>query len=509
MNYGRFGRLNSKKITELKNNNQIPYGMEKFFPYLPTRSQKMDQRHTITSFKTMTKKYKCCYSLYSECLAEIKMTSLEAEEVCIAIDNKVYVFTNISSYDFDTDNCELLFDTEVLIPIHDKPLNFSYQTKSVLANMKERKLSPIQYKLLDVYLSQINFVSVKSEYIELNELDEAVFREFVWRLTLYDTDIYKVNGFREHEVTNRRSRVQDFHTILSEYDRYGSLEYIRAFIEKLSNAMHYNQVRVSNKAIYDLLREEYKTFFIGSITGEQIFADLSRIYQQSLDYLWSIKQNYSFLKNPYSKQYRIFFRRRRNIYSLFKTQQIMRKLKNEYLTIDQKITRLEEELASFKNKFEIINEAIETYNKDLGEHQLPNRGFGYLGDGWNDDEDVDDVSTEIRMEESWAIQQEHNLEEAMEAEAEYLSNGGEEEVAELARIEEEEYYQRLINENKPLELFKLNEEKYFEHFKSISIKDFVKLEQLAVFRDLSLEGHFLNSKEKNDWIEKNINPIPF
>ena len=523
MNYERFGRLNSKKIEELKNDAK-PYDMGKFFPYLPTRKKDMDQRHTISSFKNMIQKYRYCYSLYGNCVALIKKKGLLPEkefEECIEIKNQVYVFTNIPYGDFDDDDCKLLFDKKMPIPIKDEESDLGYRTTSVLSDMKNRKLSSTQVKLLKKYLLRTHFISLESVYIAIHkldevvsdedrELDDSVFNEFIWRLALFDEGIYKEGAIKDSDIKGKRSRVQDAHSLFHEYDRYGSLnyiqsfDYIHSFTKKLDYVMQYNHIATANKLFYDFLVGHYQTFSWDEFTGDTLLSDALSIYEDKLAYLHRVKENYAFLKNPYSKEYRSFFGKRKKLYlnQLFKVQQIMRKLKSEYHSIDEKINLLIKEHDKCINSLHAIHEAKENYKKDLGDNQLPNKGYGYLGDGVYDDEDADSPIYQMRFERSWTIDEEKLEREGIE----YQREEDHDEFLKDKEYEEayEREIQRLLKENKLLELFKFDDEKYFEHNESISIKDILEIKMLNVTDDVSLEGDFFSLKEIDDWLGKRL-----
>ncbi|WP_415407294.1 hypothetical protein ACLHDG_01840 [Sulfurovum sp. CS9] len=522
MNYERFGRLNSKKIEELKNDSKLDdlklYAMGKFFPYLPTRKKDMDQRHTVSSFKNMIQKYRYCYSLRSNCVALIKKKGLlPEEEECIEIENKVYVFTNIPYGNFDEIDCELLFDKKMSIPIKDEDSVLGYEATSVLSDMKKRKLSSIQDKLLRKYLVWIHFVSLESKYISINKLDEvacdedrdvdnSVFNEFVWRLALFGKGIYKEGETKESNIKGKRSRVQDAHSLFHEYDRYGSLnyiqsfDYIHSFVKKLDDVMQYNHIATANKFFYEFLEEHYNTYLLDEFTGDKLLADSLSIYEDKIAYLHRVKENFAFLKNPYSKEYRSFFGKRKKLYlnQLFKAQQIMRKLKSEYHSIDDMVNSLQEEYDKTVNSMNILPEVIKNYKEDLGDNQLPNQGYGYLGDGLHDDEDENSPVYQIRHERSWTIDEERLQRE----EIEYQREEDEEQLSREEAFEKE--IQRFVKENKPMELFEFDEKAYFEHHESISIKEVLKIKQLDVIDDVSLEGKFFSLREMTDWLGKRL-----
>ena len=494
MDYTRFGRLNSKKIEELLKNNSPVYEMGKFFPYLTTRSKAMDQRHTISSFKTLLKRFRYCYSLYDNCKAVIKQKGLDYEEKCDEIDNKVYVFTDIPYDDFDHLDWELLYDKEELIAVQENS-SFSEQTKSVLTNMQKRKLSPSQYNYLRKYLSQTNFVSLKSEYIGINDLEKGIFNEFIWRMALYGKGIYKESEIREVSIKKTRSRIQDAHSLFKNFDRYGSLEYIHSFTEKLNDLMISNQKETANKLFSEFLEENDNTFLLNEFTGIKLLENSIPIYEDKMVHLNNLKKNYMFLENPYSKKYKTFFRRREKAYSLFRAQQIMRKLKHEYNSIDNMTNSLQDECNKIVNSLPVINKAIENYKKDLGENQLPNQGFGYLGDGWYDDENPDDLSTQMRVEKWCDIEHERMDREKWQ---------------QVRWEDEQEYYEiqenieRLVDNNQPLDLFEYREDQYFNHYSSISIIDVLNIKELDVIDNISLEGEFFSLEEINDWLGKRL-----
>ena len=426
------------------------------------------------------------------------------EEECIEIDNKVYVFTDISSFDFDfIDDCDLMYDVEALIPVYDKKSKLDYITDSVLQDMKNRKLSLTQYELLKGYLSKIDFVSLNRSHTVINKLDDAVFdeyrklkdavfNEFVWRLALYGKGIYTEGETKEVNDKRKRSRVQDSHSLLREYDRHGSLDYIHFFAEKLDDALYYNQTATANKLFYEFLEKNDNTFFLDEFRGEQLLSDAISIYEDKIEYLLSLRTNYTFFKNPYSKEYRLYFGKRKKLYSLFNTQQIMRKLKNEYHSIDDMVNSLRKEYNKTVTSMNTIQEAIKNYKKDLGDNQLPNQGFGFSGDGWDGGSDEDDLWHQIREEKDVEIE----MEAIQKKEAENWDKYGPTEEA----IREQE---QTLHASQ-MELFEFDDEKYFECYESISIKDILEIKMLDVIDDVSLEGNFFSLKEIDDWLEKRL-----
>jgi len=536
MDYKRFGRLNSKKIEELKNDSNL-YDMGKFFPYLPTRSKSMDQRHTISSFKTMIKNYRYAYSLYPDCKASIKRPGQEYEMECIEIDNNVYVFTDISPYDFDEDAHDyfaLLYDRDELIPIHnDENSKFNEMTNSILQNMEDRKLSPTQHELLREYLSQINFISLKSEYIKTNEMDEAVFNEFVWRMVLYGNGIYKESEIKkEADIKKKRSRVEDGHSLFQNYNRYGSLEYLHSFASKLDDAMQYKLRVTANKLLYEFIEENDNTFLLDEFTGNQLLSDALSIYEHNIASLLSLKENYVFLLNPYSKDYRQFFAKRKKLYSLFKSQQIMRKLRSEYHSINDRVNSLRKERDKTETSMNVIQEVIRNYKEDSGDNQLPNHGCGFLGDGWSNDDGTGGLMDEIREEAAVMLKLEQMERERREEDISMIAGGDigydnhqvqerglmkQKQYKKLSPHEEYEIFkknkiQELVKENQPLALFKFDNKKYFEYYDSISIKDAVTvcdwvLFDWVLFEGVSLEGEFFNYQEMHNWTVENTIPM--
>lgn len=516
MDYERFGRLNSKKNKELKDMYKPPYDMAIFFPYLTTRKKSMDQRHTISSFKKMIEKYRYCYSLFDNCIASIKRNGNDYETECIEINNKVYVFTN--NGDFDEIDCELLFDKIAPIPIPDDDGALGYRATSVLSDMKKRKLSVSQYELLKKYILKIKLVSLESVYTpfykseeealnEFMELKDSVFNEFVWRLALYDKGIYKESEPIDSAIKKKRARVEDNHTLFYAYDRYGvlnyiqSLKYIHSFTKKIAHVMQYNHIVTANKLFYEFLQEHYNTVLLDEFTGDKLLEDAMEIYEDKIPYLRSLKENYAFLKNPYSEEYRHFFGKRKKLYSLFSTQQIMRKQKSEYASIDEMLNRLEKEYDKIKNSLKVIKRTINNYRKDLGSNQLPNRGCGFPGDGLSNDDGTGGLMDEIILEAGEQLKFEKMERERIEKERKAAED---EYYYELDHQQSfEEHIQELVKENKPLVIFEFYEEEYFKHYKSITIKEILEVYAYDVLTDVSLEGKFCSVLEMSYWLAEN------
>jgi predicted RND superfamily exporter protein len=238
--------------------------------------------------------------------------------------------------------------------------------------------------------------------------------------------------------------------------------------------------------------------------GNQLLSDALLIYKDNIEYLLSLKENYAFLKNPYSEGYRRFFGKRKEFYSLFNTQQIMRKLKSKYHSIDDMVNSLKEERNKTVASMNVMQEAIKNYKKDLGDNQLPNQGFGFSGDGWDGGSDEDDLWHQIRDETDWKIKQEEMERKQADADAEYYDNYDPEEEARIEEEQIEHEIQRLVNENESLKLFEFDEEAYFKHYESISIKEVLKIKQLVVIDDVLLEGKFFSFQEMTDWLGKRL-----
>lgn len=423
MDFKRFGRLNTKKLTKIMNKGPL-YEMAHCFPYLPTRSQKMKKRNKIECFKRMCQNYRYCYYLKSECIAKISVHSFERDKIeeCREIDNNVYVFCDIPPIDFlngDEDyEFDLLFDVKDRILITTtNGSGFNEDTILVLKEMRLRNADPIQLKILEEYLSTIDLISVESEYpADCETLDVAIFNEFKWRMILFGKFIYEMSDkelakeknekYEYIEIKRKRSRVEDRYSLLRGIN-INAIKYATKFYEDLKEIVSHSHSKSASKYLYDYLEERYAAEIYDkgfNVKAEEIFKDVFEISMNEKEHLQRVKDNYKFLLNPYSKDYRAFFKEKRKRLSLFKTQQVMRKLKNEYKSVDSRLN----EIDSYQYVFEIIDKAIKDYTQDLGDNQLPNEGYGYEGDGWFDNEPEDSVVNDIRTETQWELEQEKN-----------------------------------------------------------------------------------------------------
>lgn len=577
MNFKRFGRLNSKKIEKILNNGPL-FDMAHCFPYLPTRSKNMRKRNKIESFKRMSQNYRYCYSLQHECIAKISVHSFEKDkkELCPNIDNNVYVFCNIAPVDFlhnDSDEMfYLVFDKKQKFPLTQiNGSTFSEEVVAVFNDLVNRNMDQNQLEVLKEYLSTIDLISLESKAPKFKNLKESTFNEFKYRLVLLDKFIYETYDneqfasyydYIDLEVKRKRSRVEDRYSILKDINK-DAIEYANNFLKQLSEAVSYKHEKSANKFIHEFLRDRYKIeLYEDDIKAEDIFNDIIDIYSNAKVYLEKLKENYIFFLDPYSKEYREFFAQKREKLSLFKTQQVLRKLKSEYNSIDSLLSEINKQLQNYESIFLVINKALRDYRKDIGDNQLPNQGFGYPGDGLFDDEDDESLANQIRIENELEIEQERRDREEDKIEQDEIKQKirdsiiddiyeqyddknerdaiikelhkkwdiedstidiptkniddtptYEEEELQRQQDEENEYYERrqqeidcYVEQKDKKGLFEyvgVNNE-FFWYFKSISIKDAVDIKKWEIKDGVSLDGEFFSDKEIIDWENENV-----
>ena len=519
----RFGRLNQKKIDEYLQNTNPLYEISYLFPYLPTRSTDMSNTQAIRTFKTMCDKYKFCYKLNNDVYAKIRQfygrakgaehkNVFEFEDV-VQIDNKIYVFTNINYRDLDDSDFEVQYiNDSIYLRFHptleDDFLGIEFEEllienrlkiKAVLQDMKDNKTSARELVDLERICNAMSAIPVRFEEIPkeigIKKLKESTFYNFRMRFLLIEHDFYNTSYdmYNKQDLNKKtKKKVEDNYSIIKKAAVDNS-----KIKHRLRELLHL----VDAFGINSIAAKENAAFLHESFLGNGFFEFL----RKESDYYFNILDNYSFLEKPYSKKYKdLFHKHKKPLGSKFKTQQVFRKYKREYKDIDNKCDKhLDFNLWIMENEIENLVDKI--YQSDLGDNGLPNDGLHY--DGIDQTEyDEDDILSILKGEKKWKAKQERMQMAEEQAEAKHGNNyDPDKEARELEQMEAFEI-QRLVNENKPLELFKFNEEKYFEYHELISIKDVVEIKQLDVFEDLSVEGKFFNYQEIIDWITENLTP---
>jgi hypothetical protein len=420
MNYERFGRLNSKKLNEYLYENSPLYDMAKLFPYLPTRKTAMDRRHTISSFKTMMKKYRYCYKLYSDCIAKIKMKGKREYDICPYIDNNVYVFTNIAHTKIDTSDFQVIYDRDAIIKL--KTSDDLQKDADIISNaiisMEQRKFPKEVIKNLKTLLSVFNtlplsFDAIPSEY--QSSITPSIFEEFRLRCLLEDTNIYKINNnycddvMLSKQQTKSHFTIQDY-SLLKEIEKYypmvDLLQDIKVDLEKLDHYEYYGL-----KAL-----QQYETFKEYSKLEEYIddikkYTNILDIYKIKCNDLDTIYTSYHFLNNPYSKEYRALFKKYRATLSKWQTQEIFRKYKKEYSKIEQTLNTLFSSIDKMEDVLKRLDTIKIEYKETLATNGLPNNGMGYL-EQFDDEDNYHinpqtgelDIMAEFRHEEEVQIE---------------------------------------------------------------------------------------------------------
>ena len=425
MKYNRFARLNSKKINEYLKESNPPYEMAKLFPYLTTRSVNMDNRHTISSFKTMIKKYKYCYGLYNNCIASLKTKDSLIYDTHFQIDNKVYVFTNISPYEIDMIDCYLIYDRDAVIASISNEDNIETQgiVSKVLYDLNKRKISKSVLQNLASFCKAIDFIPnnytdiLKPMNTDKNPITKSLFEEFRWRCLVNGYGIYKneYDSINNTLICNYKDKVEDNYSILASINRYyhinaiiANMEKQKAQLEKLLEFQKYNLQLNKKKLIADIVNS--KEFEASLIFTEDRHFNIRLLFDEKLTDMKQLLKIYAFLQESHSKDYKKLFNKYRQSFSKWKTQQILRKFKNEYNQLIIKrdaLNSLEENVYQYLNSLQSIKKE---YDKNLGDNGIANDGFGYMGDGFYDHhwEDDPDAVQEKRMEESWLRQAEED-----------------------------------------------------------------------------------------------------
>lgn len=495
MDFNRFGRLNTKKlneyIDEIKNDpDSTLLDMSKLFPILPTRDASKKSRYLIKSFNWMIEHYRYCYKLFSDCIAEIKMVGINEYEQCLEINNNLYVFTNEENID-DAD-CELVYDRDKKIFIKaikkkdNDELDIDIIT-DVLNQMKKRRIPNGQIKAIEHLITHVSFLELNFNNLPKKldkHLDKSVYNEFIWRILLYSTDIYK-NDYEERKLKRKKVKIEDGYSITKEINSYGMLDWfydeMELFDSKyslLSEYKSFNHTYSINKLATDIREDTKLEFWFEELKRERSFKSL---LENKIKEIENFLEVYSFINNHRSKQYRHIFNKYIRFLTKWQTQQVFRKFKQEYKEAENKLSELYlqfEKIEIYDNQFiEIDN----IYKNNLGENGISNNGFGYIGDGlkFNDN----DIANEIRAN----AQQE--LDNERQERIDYYN--------EKERIEQEAYEEEqeklydiysklevLYNDNEPI--FELLKEYYNLDFENMYPND----EELHKMKELVLEAPY-------------------
>lgn len=508
----RFGRLNQKKIDEYLHNNKPLYEIAYLFPYLPTRSIDMSNAQAIRTFKTMCKKYKYCYKLNSDVYAIINQfygrskgsehkNVFQFEEV-VQIDNRVYVFTNISRNDLDDVDFEVVYiNDSIYLRFHetleDDFLGIDFEefliknrlkVKAVLQDMKDNKTSAKELADLERLSNIVTAIPAKFDEIPkeigMKHLKESTFYNFRMRFLLVDHDFYNTSYdiYGKQNLNKRKKeKVEDNYSIITK-TAIDNSKMKQRLVELVSLVNRYGPDSQAAKENAAFLHKDF--FGYGLIDF---------LENESMYYL-EIIDNYAFLEKPYSKEYKHLFRKHKKILSSkFKTQQVFRKYKREY----KEIENTWEEHVKFLNwiyGYKIKDLVNKIYQSDIGSNGLPNDGWGYDGIHHIKYGENNIISRE-RAEKALESDHERTQLAEMDAKAEYWANKDPEE-----EVDDDEVCDHI--EIDPMELFENNEEAYFDYCGSISIKEVLSIKQLVVIDDVSLEGDFFSLKEMNDWLGK-------
>ena len=241
----RFGRLNQKKIDEYLHNNDPLHEIAYLFPYLPTRSSDMSNTQAIRTFKTMSKKYKYCYKLNSDVYAIINQfygrskgsdhkNIFKFEEVA-QIDNRVYVFTNISLNDLEDSDFEVVYiNDSIYLRLHttlkDDFLGIEFEellienrlkVKAVLQDMKDNKTSTKELAELEKLSNVVSVIPTRFEEIPeeigIGDLKESTFYNFRMRFLLIEHDFYNTSYdmYGKKNINKRKKeKVEDNYSII-------------------------------------------------------------------------------------------------------------------------------------------------------------------------------------------------------------------------------------------------------------------------------------------------------
>lgn len=299
MDYNRFGRLNTKKLEEIKKDlEKPPYDMSKIFPYSVTREVDKVNRYTLSSFNNLAKDYRYCYQLEKVCFAEIKRKGLSEYQECREIKSNLYVFTNEG--DIDLYDCTLIYDTEYIYSIiYDKEI-----FDNVFSDMKKRRVSFNQLELIRNHLEKSKFLLPV-----IPNVSQSILNEFLWRCRLLNTKIYKTDNEYEEEKEYKKSKIEEGYSILNQFESKNLLPYKELSLNETYSYLNKNHI--SLLFVQHLIETINKKFFI-----------------------------WSFLFNPYSSEYRKLFNKYRKILSLWQTQQVLKKYKNEYKTLESILEKL-------------------------------------------------------------------------------------------------------------------------------------------------------------------------
>jgi len=373
MNYKRFGRLNTKKLNEyleeFKKDKYIQLlDMARLFPRLATRKVTEDNRFIINSFNTLIKKYKYCYKLYSNCIAEIQIKGQSGYFECSKIDNNVYVFTNLQ--DIDDSDCELIFNRDEKILIkqmkNDDFRNIDI-VGDILNQMKKRRIKKKEIEALEDLLNYVKFLPIKYEDISENmkkNLSNSVFVEFRWRILLYNTEIYQKDESFDN-IKIKKVKVEDGYTILNHINRYSFFDELVNDMEefqyqflKFNEYEYFNHSISINKLATDIRENRQLEYWFNVLNNED---SLNSILQDKIDNYEHFLEVYSFLQDYHSKQYRHLFDKHNKYLTQWQTQQIFRKYKKEY---EVAIINLEQLYLEFDN-LKIYEDKLNKVNRNI------------------------------------------------------------------------------------------------------------------------------------------------
>ena len=435
----RFGRLNQKKIDEYLHNNAPLYEIAYLFPYLPTRSIDMSNTQAIRTFKTMSKKYKYSYKLnnyvhaiinqfYGRSKGSEHKNVFKFEEV-VQIDNRVYIFTNISLNDLDDSDFEVVYiNDNIYLRFHttleDDFLGIEFEellienrlkVKAVLQDMKDNKTSARELADLEKLSNVVSAIPTKFEEIpkeiRIEHLKESTFDNFRMRFQLIEHDFYNTsyNIYGKQNINKRKkAKVEDNYSIITKTAIDNS-----KMKQRLSELLRL----VDAYGIDSQAAKENAAFLHKKFLGHGFL----KFLENESEYYLNIIDNYDFLEKPYSKEYKHFFHKHKKLCSnKFQTQQVLRKYKREYKEIHNKWDEHREFVHwILGNKIEDLVDKI--YQSDIGVNGLPNDGLHY------DDIDKteygeDNILRILRDEKAWEAEQERILMAQADAEAEYWGN---------------------------------------------------------------------------------------
>jgi hypothetical protein len=288
----------------------------------------------------------------------------------------------------------------------------------------------------------IQYENIPSEY--KSSITRTIFEEFRLRCLLYHTDIYKINNNTLDEIeftkqqSNKNFTIKDF-SLLKNIDKYYSTsELIKDIVKDIEVLEEYGYYGFDSLKDYQSFKEYSKIQKIKNKINES--HQLLDIYKDRLLMLKDIYYSYTFINEPYSKEYKTKFKQYRQILSKWKTQEVFKKYRKEHIDIENKIEELNNAIIKYDKPFKTINKFLNQYENSLHENGLANNGFGYLEQ--YDDEDNNYINPQT---DELDISAQYRLEEKVQIELDTIANNDEKYKSQLKnKIEYEKYMQDTI-----------------------------------------------------------------